>query len=317
MRTRDLHLIGWGGVFLMLAACAIWAPFSRLTFVGADAFLSLGVGVAVAWLVVARIAGRLRSDRSPLGSGLHQVADRTALVLRALFFMFILLSATLVFSYLSAVANFPLRDTTFAAVDRAFGLDWVGLLALLNGRPWLSRTLTLVYWSGGLQLWFVLLVLGATGQRARLAETEALFSLSTITVCVLGLFFPAVGAMAYYQPPAEYLTNFLKFSGMWHYEAFMSLRTAAEPRLDFSAFAGVIQFPSFHTVLAVLTTYAVRDWKWLFWPALATNSLVVLATLPEGGHHMSDSIAGGLISIVAILFVRARYRLLPSQEVAA
>jgi len=305
MRTRRLELIGWGGLLVLLASCAIWVPLSRLTFAGAGVFLSLGSGIAAAWLGSARIAARLRSDRSPIGSRLCSWADRTALVFRALVFMFLLLSGTLIFSYLSVVAHFPLYDTTFAAIDRALGLDWIAFIGFLNERPWLCHVLILAYWSGGLQLWFALLVLGLTKQDERLAETEALFSLSTITVCVLGLFFPAAGATAYYRPPAEYLTSFLPSSGMWHYDAFMSLRTAVEPRLDFSGFAGVIQFPSFHTVLAILTTYAVRDWKWLFWPAVAINSLVVVSTLPEGGHHLSDSIAGGLISFAAIFFIRS------------
>jgi membrane-associated phospholipid phosphatase len=37
----------------------------------------------------------------------------------------------------------------------------------------------------------------------------------------------------------------------------------------------------------------------------AFNAIVIVATLPEGGHHLIDLFAGALIAVVAIVVARA------------
>jgi membrane-associated phospholipid phosphatase len=49
---------------------------------------------------------------------------------------------------------------------------------------------------------------------------------------------------------------------------------------------------------------------------------MIVGTLPEGGHHLSDVIAGAMVAVVSILVVRAvmvmgQERYLPEQAAAA
>jgi hypothetical protein len=286
--------LSWAVTLALLASCFAWLPFSQLALANVSSFLALGATFTAWWLVAARSILLFPAYKS--------AAERIALIAQSLAFMLALLSAILIFAYLSAVAAFPLRDESYATFDRLLGVDWVGLLGAINARPWLARVVTLSYWIGGGELWFVLFGLAVIGWRSRLFETQTTLAISTVAVCVLGLLFPAEGAAAFYKPPRDLLSNFLPLSGMWHAAAFNALRTSAAPLLDFQAFAGVIQFPSFHTVIAVLTVFALRG-TWLIWPAVPFNALVLLSTLPEGGHHLADVLAGAAISVLATAFV--------------
>ncbi|MDJ1159486.1 phosphatase PAP2 family protein [Chelatococcus sp. SYSU_G07232] len=73
---------------------------------------------------------------------------------------------------------------------------------------------------------------------------------------------------------------------------------------DLRKVEGIVTFPPFHTVLAILTAYACRDVRPLFVAAVLLNALVIVSTLPEGGHHLVDIMAGALIAGVTIIGVR-------------
>jgi len=64
-----------------------------------------------------------------------------------------------------------------------------------------------------------------------------------------------------------------------------------------------IQFPSYHAVIAIFLTYALRSTVLLV-PAIFLNALMILGAPPEGGHHLIDVIAGSIICAASILLVR-------------
>jgi membrane-associated phospholipid phosphatase len=76
--------------------------------------------------------------------------------------------------------------------------------------------------------------------------------------------------------------------------------------IDLSALQGVVSFPSFHTVLGVITIYALRDTRWLMILVLLLNGTMLVSTLPVGGHHLTDVLAGAGLTFGAILLVRRR-----------
>ena len=68
---------------------------------------------------------------------------------------------------------------------------------------------------------------------------------------------------------------------------------------------GIVRFPSFHTALAVIFTYAHRGIRWSFPPVAALNGVMLRSIPSEGGHYLVDMIAGGAVALVAIGLVRA------------
>lgn len=92
-----------------------------------------------------------------------------------------------------------------------------------------------------------------------------------------------------------------------------SLHALALPRL-----VGVLTFPSFHAVSAIL-------YMWAFWPlawfrpvTVAWNIAMIVATPMGGGHYFVDILAGILVAVLAILAALAiSNRLSPSGHVGA
>jgi len=78
--------------------------------------------------------------------------------------------------------------------------------------------------------------------------------------------------------------------------------------------SGIVQFPSFHAAAAVILTYSARGVKWLLAVLAPVNALVILATLPCGGHYLVDTIAGLAVAVISILIVRKTRREIVMQE---
>jgi membrane-associated phospholipid phosphatase len=64
--------------------------------------------------------------------------------------------------------------------------------------------------------------------------------------------------------------------------------------------AGIVAFPSFHVLLAILTAVALSAIRWLRAPAWAMAVLVGLSTLTTGWHYLVDVIGGIVLAIVSV-----------------
>jgi membrane-associated phospholipid phosphatase len=83
----------------------------------------------------------------------------------------------------------------------------------------------------------------------------------------------------------------------------VGLRHGTLPSLDIMLLKGVIAFPSFHAVLALLFTYAHRGSQ-LVLPVAAFNALMLLSIPSEGGHYLVDVLGGVAVGGLAILMTR-------------
>jgi membrane-associated phospholipid phosphatase len=68
---------------------------------------------------------------------------------------------------------------------------------------------------------------------------------------------------------------------------------------------GIVQMPSYHTVLVVLFTYAFRGTGLIGYVIAALNIFMLLAIPPVGGHYLVDVLAGGALALGAIAVRRA------------
>ncbi|MEW6641876.1 MAG: phosphatase PAP2 family protein [Pseudomonadota bacterium] len=304
----DRHFVlAWGLAALVLCADLLWFPLSRLRIADSRTFLSdlaIILGIVACYLALRGVCRRLGGDPHPVARVISRISGRISLAVGGFIFQIVLLGSVVVFTYLSASIGWPLRDAQLASIDRWMGFDWPGFLALSNANAWWARVLVLAYDSSGPQLILVFLLLGLAGRRARLAELSLLLSLTAVATILLYLVVPAAGAYAYYAPAPELFDHFDPQAGMWHYDVLRELRAGAAPAFAFEGSQGIVVFPSFHTMLAMLMPYAVRDIKPLFFPAAALNALVIISTVPEGGHHLIDVLAGIVMACAAIGVVR-------------
>ena len=77
------------------------------------------------------------------------------------------------------------------------------------------------------------------------------------------------------------------------------LHDGTSSSFDVTKLDGIVAFPSFHTALAVLLTHAHRGGV-LFCPVAALNAVMLVSVPSEGGHYLSDVLAGAAIAVMAI-----------------
>jgi hypothetical protein len=207
-------------------------------------------------------------------------------------------------SYLAASANLPLMDTKLLALDRALGLDFQTYLNFVNDRMWLIYILAAGYRAIGLPILLIALALPLAGYYQRTGEFIFAFLLSLMaTVCVSTLI-PAIGVYGAMGLDASDFTNIVP---QGYYDTLKDaplLRDGSLRTLDLFALKGVLTFPSFHAVSAIL-------YLWVFWPMrwfrplnLLCSSAMILATPIGGGHFFVDVIAGVAVAAASIYAAR-------------
>lgn len=263
------------------------------------ATIILGVAGALA------VQRRFRDDASRLGRFIvNAAAGERTLALACLAFAAIWFVASL-FMYLASSMSQPFIDGELAAVDAWLGFDWLSLLALANANRVVAWVLVLAYFSTGPLLPVLCIYFAFTHREQRLMELVALVAVTLLFTETLMLLFPAAGAYSWFRPSPDFFSNLSREAGMWHYKVLMALRSGQRFTYLQSQASGLVTFPSFHTVLGVITTYSVRRIRGVFPAVLVVNAIMIVSTVPEGGHYVVDVIAGAVVALVSIVGVRA------------
>lgn len=69
---------------------------------------------------------------------------------------------------------------------------------------------------------------------------------------------------------------------------------------------GMISFPSFHVVWALLLTYAVRCWRVIFGLLICLNTVIIISCVVLGWHYMADIIGSIFIVSLSIWSLRSK-----------
>jgi membrane-associated phospholipid phosphatase len=298
----------WIALAGLAAVDAVWLSLSRLSFAASnwDSIVRLVLFMAIAFGLCGLVSHRLADETGRVGSALREAAKRVELFAVAALFFALLAVTVITYCYLGTAAALPLQDARLAQIDRSMGFDWVAFVEFANSSAPASWLLVKAYQSTpymlvGTMLWFCI-----SGQGERLAEFLALSCITSIGIAIGMMILPAAGAYSYYHLPLAAYENFGAGSGMWHHKLLMALRTGQTMVVDFNVPNSncLVTFPSGHTILAIITTYALRGSRWTLIPAFIVNGAMLVSTIPHGGHHLFDLIVGGLIAACAIFFVR-------------
>jgi hypothetical protein len=225
---------------------------------------------------------------------------------------FLALSLVMVpLEYLAVSTNAPLADPAFAAIDRTMGLDWVAWAQWVAAHPAVHTVLFLAY--GSLWPQAILTFVYNTHTRAGRRNSElwwitALASLATIAVSG---FLPASNPWVYYGLVS--MKDFLHAEQFA--QQFAALRAGTMHVIDLANTQGLIQLPSFHTVLAIMLAYNFRHHRRLFPAAVVLDALIIAACPTEGSHYFVDLGAGAILAAATIPAVRAWERRLDRPRV--
>ena len=201
--------------------------------------------------------------------------------------------------------QFALADPIFAQADRALGIDTPGLVLAVAHRSWLAALLGAAYNSIFPGCFVTALWLGWQCERGRLARFVTGFVLSVQVAALVSVFVPARGNIAFAGLEQLSGHGLPPGSGTYFLAAFDRFRGGTDPLLDIWTLNGVVCFPSFHMVMALLVAAAFRGQP-LLGPAIGGwCGLVAVSTIPNGGHYVIDVLAGAGLWAATLLLARA------------
>jgi len=186
---------------------------------------------------------------------------------------------------------FPPIDLTLQRWDRFLHFDTAAVMAWTAAQPGLHAFLNACYVSTDALLVLAPLIAGFAFDRRRMRVYLYAFVYSFLAGGLFYYFFPSSGPGSVYHSPyfmsIQRLTS-TKFYQVHHFQEVPTM------------LGGMIAFPSFHVTWAVLTTYAARSSRRLFWGVAALNVLVVASTVLLGWHYLVDVPAGLLAGALSL-----------------
>ena len=226
--------------------------------------------------------------------------ERLAAMLMATAFLIGMSASFSVLNYLLLTVAGARIDAPLAALDRAIGVDWPAMMGWIAHYPRADMVLQLVYISVLPQIAVLVLCLGFFGkpeQIYRLCFSVAAGAAISMAVWTVA---PSFGAFSVYDlAPGVAGHLALALDGRYAHEL-VGLLAHGPGHISPAAAKGLIGFPYYHAVLAMLVVWYARPIPVARWIALGVNALVLVATPIQGGHHVVDVLAGFAVAALAI-----------------
>jgi membrane-associated phospholipid phosphatase len=192
---------------------------------------------------------------------------------------------------LMAASPYPMADPLFMRADAAIGFDWLSWFSWVDSHPKVYLILRYAYESVRFQLLLVVIVLSYI-DRDRVDEFFIYIIISLCITCVVMFFIPAIGAFSAHHVGVE----------PWKNDT-IALRD--HHLLIIKHLDGIITFPSFHTASGVLFIYIERHHKWLLYPLIIINVIMIASVLTEGAHYLVDVIGGLAVGFASLAITRS------------
>ena len=206
--------------------------------------------------------------------------------------------AALIAQFPAVGLELPLVDDALARFDAAIGLEWTTQYAWAVAHPTVYGVMDFVYKLLLPQIPVVCFVVGyADPERLRVFTLANAFGL-TSTLALFALF-PA--ASTFTRAGVMQIADFAV--------QFDAVREGGLRVLDPMRLTGLISFPSYHALLAVLVACAFWRMPKLFPIALALEVAIIAFSPLIGGHYIADILAGvalGLLAFYAAARIGAR-----------
>jgi len=219
--------------------------------------------------------------------------------------IFILFTLALsMFNYLLLPLTSPLIDPILVKIDSMMGFSWPTFFTATAEYPTITTLLKLVYNSTMLQLTLLVVLLGLTGRQEALHKLLMLVVITgTLAICFWGLW-PSFGTLAVHEMSPELMQRVSPTVDLEYRDSLMQIAENGPGFLTPNEVRGLIAFPSYHMVLALISVYAAASIRAIFPVFLVLNILMIPATIINGGHHLIDLIGGLAFFLFAVFVVR-------------
>lgn len=190
-------------------------------------------------------------------------------------------------------------DESLAALDRALGFDWPLAMRWMARHPLLNTAAYFAYASMLPQVALLTVVLAAR-EPARVHRFCLAIASSALACIAVWALAPSFGAFSIYPPDPALAKMTLALDPAYAQELVRLLRDGPGVISPRDA-KGLIGFPSYHAVLALLAMWFAWRSPLLRWPVLLLNIAVLLATPIQGGHHLVDVLGAFPVAALALL----------------
>ncbi len=203
-------------------------------------------------------------------------------------------------TYLCVTIGYELADPVLLQADTALGFNWLQWEQFAQSHALVYMVQDYLYQSCFWQPTLAVVVAAIWAPRTRNAELFTALSVSMLLTLVISVFLPAIGpADALGQQPAP---------------GPVIRALQADPTAHSLPYLGIVSFPSFHAVLAVLFAYVHRGLRWTFPFAVVLNGLMLLSVPLCGDHYLVDVLAGLCVALTSIFATRRLLRQINARQ---
>jgi hypothetical protein len=182
--------------------------------------------------------------------------------------------------YALGASSIPLADPALAMFESFFGVDSHSLAMATASHPIFAKLMFVVYFSVIPQTIVMLVWLGFRNDE-RLSQFLCRFMICGLVTAACFYVVPALGTSTEVNLPAI--------------GDLIALRSGELRTISWQSVKGIVAFPSFHVVWAILLTLAMPSY-----PLVLLNLLVIVSTVTTGGHYLIDLVGGALICAIVV-----------------
>ncbi|OAI53495.1 hypothetical protein AYO44_15945 [Planctomycetaceae bacterium SCGC AG-212-F19] len=204
--------------------------------------------------------------------------------------------------FIAARQPFPLQDELFVRIDRAIGLEVTDVLHWLETSPGLTLFLSVSY---ALLIPLMTAAIVAPPMVDRMSASKEYIIASMVAALISMPIFavlPAIGPWTQYGYSASPAQRSCE-------QTLLGLKQPGAFLMDVTYADGLICFPSFHAILAILAGVALWPVPYLRWPAAVLASLITVSTLTTGWHYVIDVLAGLVVVVICVAAAKLFTRL--------
>lgn len=203
---------------------------------------------------------------------------------------------------LIAFATNQIQLTPFTPIDKdiirfesMFGFNMKDVLLWTQHHPSFKKLLAYTYDTLPYQMSFLPLLIILAGKFKLIREYYFLMLFTTLFGFLIYYFFPTTAPASMVNSPEfsiYQIATGLKFNQLHHH---------IQPTTNEG---GLIAFPSFHVVWALLITYLMKDWAVLCLITAVINGLLILSCVLLGWHYPTDILGGVILVIIALYYLK-------------
>lgn len=227
------------------------------------------------------------------GIYIRKISPRASTFIWGLGLFFWCLMANMILTNGIQATPFSPIDITLIKIDRWMGVNTPALMAWTHHHPVWHFVFRLAYNALPIELIGFLIILTLLSAKNELSVFY-IAQLSTIFIGgMIYYFFPTIAPSGIFHSPYFSATQHdtsIRFYDVHH---FITLPTDQ---------GGLISFPSFHVVWAILLVNCCKAKKIIFYPVACFNVLLITSTVFLGWHYFVDVFSGIVLAVLGIVF---------------